>query len=139
MKQTLTLSALFLTLLAVPAIAQDPSNDMFGRLQGGNNKPFGKGLSPQSGGGCGGCLGGGSARAPQSRAQSQMNAIMPMIFGLDLSPEQKSTIEKQLRTLQAQAGADPKAFEALRKQTLRAVIATLNADQRSRLLEKLAK
>jgi len=139
MKRTLTLSTLFLTLLAAPAIAQTPSNGMFDRLQGGN-KPFAGGMSPQQGSGCGGCaFGQPAAQAPQSRAQSQMNVIMPMIFALDLSPEQKSTIEKQLRTLQAQAGADPKAFDDLRKKTLRAVIATLTADQRSKLLDGLAK
>ena len=144
MKRTLTLSTLFLTLLAAPAIAQTPStqtpsNGMFDRLQGGN-KPFAGGMSPQQGSGCGGCaFGRPAAQAPQSRAQAQMNVIMPMIFALDLSPEQKSTIEKHLRTLQAQAGADPQTFDTQRKKTLRAIIATLTADQRSRLLEKLAK
>jgi len=144
MKRTRILSTLFSILLAAPAMAQTPStqapsNGMFDRLQGGD-KPFPAGMSPQRGGGCSGCFGGGSApRAPQSRAQSQMNVIMPMIFALDLSPEQKHSIEKQLSTLQAQAGADPKAFDELRKKTLRAVIAILSADQRKALLNNLTK
>ena len=139
MKRTLTLGTLFLTLLAAPAIAQTPSNGMFDRLQGGD-KPFAGGMSPQQGSGCGGCaFGRPAAQVPQRRTQAQMNAIMPMIFALDLSPEQKSTIEKHLSTLQAQAGADPQTFDTQRRKTLRAIIATLTADQRSRLLEKLAK
>jgi len=144
MKRTLTLGTLFLTLLVAPAIAQTPTtqapvNGMFDRLQGGD-KPFPAGMSPQRGGGCSGCFGGRSApRAPQSRAQSQMNAIMPMIFALDLSPEQKSSIQKQLNALQAQGGSDPKTFDELRKKTLRAVIAILSADQRKKLLENLTK
>ena len=144
MKRTLISGTLFLTLLAAPAIAktpstQTPSNGMFDRLQGAD-RPFGKGMMPQGGGGCGGCaFGRPAAQEPQSRAQAQMNAIMPMIFGLDLSPKQKNTIEKHLSTLQAQAGADPQTFDTQRKKTLRAIIATLTADQRSRLLEKLAK
>ena len=137
MKPTRTIATLLLTLLTpIVLMADTAPKNMFDRLQN-TGKPF-SGTVQQGGSGCGGCLGGGPS-VRKSRAETQMSVIMPMVFALDLSADQKAAIEAKMRTFQSTIPTDPKQADVARITTLRAIIATLSSDQRTKLLDKLAK
>jgi len=140
MKRTLTLIATLTALLTLPEIllADNTPSTMYDRLQN-TGKPFSDTVQ-QGGSGCSGCLGGGcGSSVSKSRAETQMSVIMPMVFALDLSADQKAAIEAKMRTFQSTIPTDPKQADAARITTLRAIIATLSSDQRTKLLDKLAK
>jgi len=138
MKRTLTLIAALAALLTLPEIllADNAPSTTHGRLQN-TGKPF-SGTVQQGGAGCGGCLGGGPS-ARKSRAETQMSVVMPMVFALDLSTDQKAAIEEKMRTLQSTITANPKQADAARVTTLRAIIATLDATQRTKLIEQISR
>ena len=140
MKRTLTLIATLTALLTLPEIllADNTPGTMFDRLQH-TGKPF-SGTVRKSGSGCAGCLGGSCGSSVQkSRAETQMSVIMPMVFKLDLSADQKAAIEQKMSALQStiSANPDPKQADAARIKMLRAVVATLSSEQRAKLIEQL--
>ncbi len=140
MKRTLTLIATLATLLILPEtlLADTAPGTMYDRLQH-TGKPF-AGTVRNGGSGCAGCLGGGcGSRVRKSRAETQMSVIMPMVFKLDLSADQKAAIAQKMRTLQSTITADPKHADAARITVLRAVVATLSSAQRAKLIEHLSR
>jgi len=136
MKKTLTLIAALAALALTPQslLADTNPNGMYERLQG-SDKPFGGKVKPGSG--CAGCSAGCGSSARKSSAEIQMSVIMPMIFKLDLTAEQKSAIQKQIDTLKPAAGDDPKLLDTQRVKIMRASVAVLTPIQRKTLIEQL--
>jgi hypothetical protein len=136
MKQTLILLALgaSVTLLTPHALLAQ-SNTMYEQLQK-SDKPFADKVV-QSGSGCTDCTSGCGSSVRKNTAEIQISVIMPMIFQLDLTPEQTTAIQTHIQTLQPSSNTSPEDLDTKRLEIMRAAIAVLNPQQRNTLLQQL--
>ncbi len=66
-----------------------------------------------------------------------MSVLMPMVFQLDLSPEQKHAIEHDMQSIAAAPAATPAERDRQRIRIMQTALTHLTAEQRAALIRQI--